>query len=588
MSFSKNNWSEYFYLKDQKIIIFFVVLSLVISSYLGFITPQLIKDLYDSYKVGNENTDTAIWNLGSLIVMEYFVTILYQLSINRYVQKLLSNIRSKSYKEWILSIESAGKGQYGDNKYPMGEVLSRILTDTEAVIEMVSTGSFRIFIDFTFIISCLIGFIKLNTLSGVALIIAEILTCILLVLGSQKMAIVYMQVRKSTGIMSRVIANISGGFRFSFFHPHEDYASKRGYDSFEDFLKKQLKANVWDASYFSIAESLFPILLALLVIIFPYSNIVEMAVLAAIIDLIQRSISPIKEIAGKVSSIQRARTGIIRIEEFNEDLKTLPKSQFDFSSEKIQLEKLTIDIDKFEYPRKEESAKFSLENIHFEAFPGELVGIVGQSGCGKSTLLKILSTDIVSDSAKIKLSSKGGKEIIFSGNDMESLLEYKQQVSIVSQDSHVFSSTLKFNITMSYENSSEFDEFWKQVCNKIKYISTWGIKPDDEFNPKELSLGQKQLISALRSCFLAKPIVLFDEISSGLDSELEEALRGLVLLTQEKSLTFIVAHRIETITHAQQILVMEKGLLVDKGTHTSLLNDSASYQEFIAQLNKVH
>ena len=426
MNFSKNKWFEYLYLKDQKPIIFFIMASLVGSSYFGYITPGLIKDLYDSYTVTDSSdpdaTYKAIYALGFLFLGEYFVAFIYQVSINRYVQKLLSFIRSKSYREWILSIETGGKQNFGDHKYPMGEVLSRILTDTEAVIEMVSTGSFKIFIDFTFIISCLIGFVKLNTVSGIALIIAEVFICILLVLGSRKMSVIYMAVRKSTGIMSRVIANLSGGFRFSFFHPHKNYASKKGYASFEDFLIRQLKANVWDASYFATAESLFPILLVLLVLIFPYGNITEMAVLAAIVDLIQRSIGPIKEIAGKISSIQRARTGIVRIEEFNDDLKSLPKSSFDLNDTKIELSKLELKVSRFEYPSQGGNNPFVLSDIQIEGGAGELIGIVGQSGCGKSTVLKILATDIVHNNAFIKLTCKTGHTLNFSGENQACLL----------------------------------------------------------------------------------------------------------------------------------------------------------------------
>ena len=133
-----------------------------------------------------------------------------------------------------------------------------------------------------------------------------------------------------------------------------------------------------------------------------------------------------------------------------------------------------------------------------------------------------------------------------------------------------------------------FDAFWLQVSSEIDYVKTWSLKPDDAINPKHLSLGQKQLISALRSCFLSKPIVLFDEISSGLDSDLEEALRKLVLIIQKKSLTFIVAHRIETIINANQIIVMDNGKILNKGTHAELLDVSKSYSDFISQLNETH
>ena len=110
---------------------------------------------------------------------------------------------------------------------------------------------------------------------------------------------------------------------------------------------------------------------------------------------------------------------------------------------------------------------------------------------------------------------------------------------------------------------------------------------DSQINAKELSLGEKQLICALRACYLAKPIVLFDEISSGLDSDLEEALKKLVLLIQENSLTFIVAHRIETIVHSDKIIVMDDGAMMATGTHSELLKSSKTYQDFISQLNKI-
>lgn len=586
MNFLQNKIFKYVFLKEQKLLIGLVVLSIAVSAYLGFITPSLISNLYASYSSG-ASTESAIYALAFLFIGEYFVSVVYQLSINKYVQRLLSSIRNKSYSSWLTSLENTADQKDGDQKYPMGEVLSRVLTDTEAVIEMVTSGSFKIFIDFAFILSCLIGFIKLNTISGIALISAEVLACIFLVVGSKQMAKVYMQVRNSIGVMSRVIANLSGGFRFTYFHPQNNYASKKGFESFEDFLRKQLKANIWDATYFATAESLFPILLALLVIIFPYSQITEMAIIATIVDLIQRSIGPIKEVAGKISSIQRARTGVIRIEEFNTDLEKLPKTSTYNKKEVLKLKSFHVKIDKFEYPQARGKEKFQLKNIEINAKPGQLIGMVGSSGCGKSTILKILSTDLIAKDAQIMFEAFSGESIDFSFSKLENLLSYKRQVSIVSQESHIFSSTLLFNITMSYSPEPEVVEFWEKVKINIKYVSDWDIELDSQINAKELSLGEKQLICALRACYLAKPIVLFDEISSGLDSDLEEALKKLVLLIQQNSLTFIVAHRIETIIHADKIIVMDNGEMKASGNHQELLDSSKTYQDFITQLNKI-
>lgn len=580
----KNKILDYIYLKDQKLLIIIIFVAIGLSAVIGYFTPIFISDLYQSYKVQGA-TDKAIMGLVFLFISEYFISILYQLALNKYIQKLLEFIRNRSYSSWIHTLEVIDNKSNNENKYPLGEVLSRVLTDTEAVIELVSSGSFKIFIDFAFIISCLISFIRLNTVSGIALISVEVLACILLVIGSQKMSVVYMAVRKSTGIMSRVIANLAGGFRFSYFHPNFKYASRKGYDSFEDFLQKQLVANVWDAGYFSIAESLFPILLAMLVFIFPYSHITELALIATIVDLIQRSISPIKEISGKISGIQRAKTGIIRIEEFNRDLALKPKSDANVNhSFSRELKKFSCRIDDFSYKSGSSEKDFRLTDISFDAYPGQLVGIIGQSGSGKSTVLKILATNILENASQIIFETLENEKLEVRPDDIYSILQYRKMVSIVSQDSHIFSSSLAFNVSLQGEIHQDLIDFWDKVKNEIVYVKNWNIDLETIIKPKELSLGQKQLICALRSCFLTKPIVLFDEISSGLDSELEEALQKLVLMIQKKSLTFIVAHRIETILKADKILVMSEGKLVGQGRHTELLQNSAPYQDFITQL----
>lgn len=583
-SFLKNKWYKYLYVSGQYHLIFLIGLALVGASVLGYQTPRVISDLYEALdnKVGVKD---VLYLLGFIAFGDYLSSTVYQLSLNRYIQLLLNKIRSTSYRNWIETYESVGVGNFGSEKYPMGEVIARILNDTEAVIEMVSSGSFRIFIDMAFIISCLVSFIGLNTTAGMALISAEVLVCAGLVYGSKKMAKVYMAVRNSTGNLNRSVANLAGGLRYSFYTPNNQYASSRSIDAFDDFLKKQLTANVWDAGYFSIAESLFPILLALLVMIFPYSQIVEMATIAAIIDLIQRSITPIKEITGKISSIQRALTGVKRIQEFNDDLETLSRSDLDENLPEItKFQSLKVKVDSFTYPKlKEADQEFSLKNIEFEGEKGQLIGLVGMSGSGKSTLLKILSTDIIASESQIDLIGLHHK-ISFGGEKLSALKEYKKQVSIVSQDSHVFSESLKFNITFGQETKEGFDRFWKNCRSRLPYLQSWQIKPEDTLKKNQLSLGQKQLISALRSCYLKKPIVLFDEISSGLDSKLEESLRELVLMIQSHSLTIIVAHRVETIFKADKILVMEQGRVNQIGTHQDLLVASKVYNDFVREV----
>ncbi len=549
-----------------------IAVHMAITGAIGLMLPSLTENFYNDFKNGN----TAFYYLAGLFIAEYVNRVGYQISVYRFVQELLVQTRSKTFGLWMKApLKVKRKGM--EDEFPLGEVLARVMTDSDSVKELVTSGAFAIVIDFIFILSSLIGFLRLNAGVGIGLFALEVIACVLLVWGSRKMGVVFTEVRKVTGLLSRVVADVTKGLRELAFTPHAQYASRRGDAVFDDFLKKQLKSNVWDAGYYSAAESLYPILLAAVLVFFPEGEMGRMALLAVLIDLIQKSISPIKEVAGKISSIQRARTGLDRIMEFHQHFagtQELRRSLLEMNSS------LEVKVEHFSYQRTDESA-FELNDISFKAQAGELVGIVGMSGCGKSTLLRLLSGQYGSFKGSVLVDGTHTLE----AQDEQDLGQLCQLVSLVSQDSHVFSSSVEFNIALDL-NVTGFQEFWQNALKALPYLGRWEIHPDTPVDVKTLSLGQKQLLSGLRACFLRKPIVLFDEVSSGLDPDLEKALRDLVLIVQRHSLTIIVTHRLETILSATKLLVMKEGRLMDTGSPRELMQSSEIFREFIEHLEK--
>lgn len=326
-------------------------------------------------------------------------------------------------------------------------------------------------------------------------------------------------------------------------------------------------------------------MLLFVIVLFPYSKIYETAVVLVIVDLIQRSIQPIKEVASKVSNIQRAISGIERVHEFLQDLSELKCSPIVLSTKERNFDSLEVKIDEFEYSsRKETEEVFRVYDISFTALRGEIIGVLGRSGSGKTTFLNILRGSVIPKEFEIKILNSED-EINYSNKKLENSLEYKTQVGIVSQDSHVFSESLLFNLTFGREiEGKPFVKFWQWVKEEIPYLKYWDVQLEMPIIPNKLSLGQKQLISAIRSCYLEKKIVLFDEISSGLDSFLEESLQKVIRIIQKNSLTFIVAHRLETILESNRLILMEKGTIIELGSHRELLVRSKSYQKIIKEL----
>jgi ATP-binding cassette subfamily B protein len=582
MNISKNKWYNLFFFKGSRPMLALLCLCLMVSAYLGAMTPGLISNLSRNYE------DDSLFKVSLIALILNFLKVyinrvIYQLGVNKYVRMLIQYARTETYGRWLSSHE------LDSEKYPQGEVLSRIMSDTESIRELVSSGSFGIFIDLSFVISCLIGFMKLHRFMGLFVTVTEVIATILLIWGSRLMRDQFMKLRNSQAKVNRVTANVLGGFQQMYYTQNDSYATKKSVTVFDDFLYRQNQVNTMDSAYYAVAESLYPILLAFVIFVFPYSHITEAALIFAIVDLIQRSINPIKEISGKIANIQRAFTGIERIQHFLQDIPLKENVLLDSFAKKPDFQKMTVDIDHFEFSAKktenenEKRNQFKLTDIHFEGHPGELIGIVGLSGSGKSTLLNILAGNILAPSAQVAL-TMGTLENNYQLR-LQDLDLYRKEVSIVSQESHIFSDSLMFNITLKTEEPSDFKETWNFLIENIPYLKSWGLTPNDLVIPQSLSLGQRQLLAGVRACYIKKNLVFFDEISSALDSELEFALRKLILLIQKFSLTVIVAHRVETIIAADKILVMQNGRVINSGIHADLMNESSVYQEFIQELS---
>jgi ATP-binding cassette subfamily B multidrug efflux pump len=593
MSTLKGNWFEYVFIKKAKPYLFILFLCVLTSAALGWKIPALTSSLSKNY-----NSELlfyqSIKSLVFLFLAIYVNRVLYQVMSNLFVKELIQNVRSKCYRVWLLSYDLKSGGD-DDEKYPLGEVNARIMSDTEAIRELITSGAIGIFIDIFFVVSCLLGFLQINTFSGAVIGVAELIAASVLIWGSKYMRTVFTSVRESRGRVSQSISNVVGGMEEAYYNPHNSFASQTGKRSFDDYLDKILKSNIWDAGFYSIAESLYPILLILVILIFPYSGITEAAVIFAIVDLIQRSIGPIKDISGKIANIQRASTGVDRFHQFVSDFSAKPSSIVGKKADAFDLDHMEININTFSYDVKKNEADneevgdaktepFTLKDIKFTVQTNQLIGLVGLSGCGKSTLLNILAANIYLKEGSVALHSEGQKILNYPGNTLDDIIAYREQVGIVSQESHIFKNTLAFNISLGSHDGPELLAFWQWIVGKIPYLQNWGLKLSDEVYRSDLSLGQQQLISGIRACFLKKPVILFDEISSGLDSDLEYALREVMLVLQKQSVIIIVTHRLETIREANNILVMDKGIIVASGTHHKLAESSPEYCRFIEEM----
>jgi subfamily B ATP-binding cassette protein MsbA len=212
-----------------------------------------------------------------------------------------------------------------------------------------------------------------------------------------------------------------------------------------------------------------------------------------------------------------------------------------------------------------EADKPVLHGISFESKPGTVTALVGSSGSGKSTIISLICAFHTANSG----------QVLIDGIDLATirLSSYRQQLGVVLQETFLFDGTIRENILFSRPNATEeqlleacriarVDEFAERFPEKYDTIvGERGVK---------LSGGQRQRLSIARAILADPRILILDEATSSLDSESEAMIQnGLSYLMQGRT-TFVIAHRLSTIRRADQILVVEQGEIVERGTHESL------------------
>lgn len=278
---------------------------------------------------------------------------------------------------------------------------------------------------------------------------------------------------------------------------------------------------------------------------------------------------PIKKINNSNLKLQASIAAIARIR----DILNMPIEKM---TQGVQLEGVRGSIKfnnvSFTYPDGEEEA---LNNISFHINKGEVVALVGSSGSGKTTIASLLPRFYDPTKGNIEIDDKNIKNF--------SIRSLREHIAIVTQDTFLFNDTVSSNILAGRRTASK-DDLKKAI--ELSYSHDFISRLPEGANTVlgerglRLSGGEKQRLTIARAIIRNAPILILDEATSSLDSESEIAVQNALKTLMQNRTTLVIAHRLSTIKNANRIIVLEKGRIVQEGTHDELIKSEGAYKKF--------
>jgi ATP-binding cassette, subfamily B, bacterial HlyB/CyaB len=280
-------------------------------------------------------------------------------------------------------------------------------------------------------------------------------------------------------------------------------------------------------------------------------------------------ISPFQRLVGLWGSIQEIG---IAIERLCDVIEAKPEEDGDISYQDLGRFQGHVKFKNVTFRYSKDADRNILENINFEIAPGQTIAVVGRSGSGKTTLAKLLLGLYLPASGTIEIDGKDLTTI--------SLHSWRSQVGVVDQDTFLFSGTIKSNITLAQPGvAQEQIERAAALAGADEFINKMPMRYETEIGEGGgmLSGGQRQRLAIARALLGDPRLLIFDEATSSLDAESERIIQDNLEQIRRDRSTLIIAHRLSTVQNADLILVLDKGILIEQGTHVELMAKRGHY-----------
>ncbi|MBY6023619.1 ABC transporter ATP-binding protein/permease [Nitratireductor sp. DP7N14-4] len=563
------------FVKPYKWQIVGTVLIGVIKFSIPLLIPLLLKYVLDDV-IGSDTLSDSEKIKQLLMIMggSFFVFLILRPPVEYYRQyyaqwvssKVLYDIRNQLFDH----IQKLSLRYYSNTR--VGEIISRVINDVEQTKNFVITGLMNVWLDmFTIVIAIIIMFTMNVQLTLVSII--------LLPLYALSVRYFYGRLRQLTRVRSQALAEVQGhlhervqGISVIRSFAIENHEQAQFDDQNRNFLQKAIDHTNWNAKTFAVVNTITD-LAPLIVIAFAGYQVINgslsIGTMVAFIGYIDRLYNPLRRLVNSSTTLTQSVASMDRMFEFIDEQYDI----VDSPNAKDLLEiKGAVKFNNVSFAYEED--EYILHDINLDVEQGKSVAFVGMSGGGKSTIISLIPRFYDVSSGEILIDGVNVKDY--------QTKNLRDQIGIVLQDTVLFSDTIRNNILLGKPGATDEDVVAAaKAANAHDFIMKLPHGYDTKVGERgmKLSGGQKQRVSIARVFLKNPPILIFDEATSALDLESEHYIQETLEKLAKERTTFIVAHRLSTITHVDEIVLVQDGKVIEQGSHGELMKKKGYYYD---------
>ncbi|MBR1583161.1 MAG: ABC transporter ATP-binding protein [Spirochaetales bacterium] len=556
------------YLKDYKLQSALAIIMILVETLIVAMLPSLSERAVD-VNIANKDTRGLLITMGiasALAISSWLLTLGFKKILANVTNKIVYDIRHDAFDHLeTLSL------YYFDSR-PTGKILSRLINDVSSLKEMFTRLITSLIPNLTLIIAVVVIMLRANPILSLSAFLVVPLLVVSIYFVMIKNFKNWMDFRQKNSNMNAYTHESYAGIKVIQAFSAEKETIEEGDKIMKDVERSWVKAvrradllNI--VIHWSMGIGYFVLyLFAVKWLKLGETSVGQLIAFASYIALFWQ---PIRSLAATFNQFTNQVTSAQRVFELLDTQSILQEVP---DAVELKVTEGEVDFRNITFAYPDEPDVEVLHDMSLTVKPGEMIALVGPTGAGKTTIVNLISRfyDPVSG------------QVLIDGQDISkvTLASLRSNIGVMTQDSFLFSGTIRENLL--YGKPDATDEEMKSACHKLGMDDMINTQPegyDTKVSLDSLSQGQKQLIALARTLIADPKILLLDEATSAIDTRTEELVQAGMTILMKGRTSFVVAHRLSTITKADRILVIQNKGIAEAGTHKELLQKNGIYAD---------